>query len=162
MDDIRETSIDHVAGENYATLFTSERKWINYIYKLKESHPDEVDIRHVNNDGSLIAHIPASWMKVKPKKKVVLTEEQIEASKARLERGRQKRLSMIGDDAHVSSERSGEDEDSKRHHYYATEHEGMMRAIADTNYAAANIVAQIDKERALRKKRAELQGRKYG
>ena len=31
-----------------------------------------------------------------------------------------------------------------------------------TNYAAANIVAQIDKERALRKKRAELQGRKYG
>ena len=88
MDDIRETSIDHVAGEDYATLFTSERKWINYIYKLKESHPDEVDIRHVNNDASLIAHIPASWMKVKPKKKVVLTEEQIEASKARLERGR--------------------------------------------------------------------------
>ena len=53
-------------------------------------------------------------------------------------------------------------QDSKRHHYYATEHEGMMRAIADTNYAAANIVAQIDKERALRKKRAELQERKYG
>ena len=51
-------------------------------------------------------------------------------------------------------------QDSKRH--YATEHEGMMRAIADTNYAAANIVAQIDKERALRKKRAELQERKYG
>lgn len=53
-------------------------------------------------------------------------------------------------------------QDSKRHHYYATVHEGMMRAIADTNYAAANIVAQIDKERALRKKRAELQERKYG
>ena len=24
-------------------------------------------------------------------------------------------------------------QDSKRHHYYATEHEGMMRAIASTN-----------------------------
>ncbi len=70
-------------------FFTSERKWINYVYKLKESHPDEVDIRHVNDDGSLIVHIPASWMKIKPKKKVVLTDEQIEASKARLERGRQ-------------------------------------------------------------------------
>ena len=79
MNDIRETSIDHVSGEDYATLFTSERKWINYIYKLKESHPDEVDIRHVNDDGSLIVHIPASWMKIKPKKKVVLTDEQIEA-----------------------------------------------------------------------------------
>ena len=39
MNDIRETSIDHVSGEDYAPLFTSERKWINYIYKLKESHP---------------------------------------------------------------------------------------------------------------------------
>ncbi len=37
-------------------------------------------------------------------------------------------------------------QDSKRHHYYATEHEGMMRAIASTNYAAAEIVARIDKE----------------
>ena len=55
-------------------------------------------------------HIPASWMKIKPKKKVVLTDEQIEASKARLERGRQKRLSMIGDDAHVGLERSKIDE----------------------------------------------------
>lgn len=110
MNDIRETSIDHVSGEDYAILFTSERKWINYVYKLKESHPDEVDIRHVNDDGSLIVHIPASWMKIKPKKKVVLTDEQIEASKARLERGRQKRLSMIGDDAHVGLERSKIDE----------------------------------------------------
>ena len=49
-------------------------------------------------------------MKIKPKKKVVLTDEQIEASKARLERGRQKRLSMIGDDAYVGLERSKIDE----------------------------------------------------
>lgn len=110
MNDIRETSIDHVSGEDYATLFTSERKWINYVYKLKESHPDKLDIRHVNDHGSLIVHIPASWMKIKQKKKVVLTDEQIEASKARLERGRKKRLSMIGDDAHVGLERSKIDE----------------------------------------------------
>ena len=49
-------------------------------------------------------------------------------------------------------------QDSKRHHYYATEHEGMMRAIAGTNYAAAEIVARIDKERAIRRKRLERQG----
>ena len=49
-------------------------------------------------------------------------------------------------------------QDSKRHHYYATEHEGKMRAIASTNYAAAEIVARIDKERAIRRKRLERQG----
>ena len=49
-------------------------------------------------------------------------------------------------------------QDSKRHRYYATEHEGMMRAIASTNYAAAEIVARIDKERAIRRKRLERQG----
>ena len=104
--DIRETAIDHVAGEKIATFFSSETKWINQIWKLKEQYPDE--IRHVNSDGSLIAHIPAEWFKVKPKKKVVMTEEQIAASKARLENGRLKRLEMLGDDAHVTEERNNE------------------------------------------------------
>lgn len=81
-----------------ATFFSSETKWINQIWKLKEQYPDEVEIRHVNSDGSLIAH----------KKKVVMTEEQIAASKARLEKGRLKRLEMLGDDAHVTEERNNE------------------------------------------------------
>lgn len=42
-------------------------------------------------------------------KKIVLTDNQIETSKARLEKGRQKRLSMIGDDARVSQERRKQD-----------------------------------------------------
>lgn len=54
-------------------------------------------------------------------------------------------------------------QDSKRHHYYATEDERMMRAIADTNDAAAEIVARIDKERELRRKRLNQQrGRSHG
>ena len=44
----------------------------------------------------------------------------------------------------------------------AGEYTVKIDVVESTNYAAANIVAQIDKERALRKKRAELQGRKYG
>lgn len=102
MSDIRETTIDHVAGYDHATFYSGERKWINEIYRLKELYPDDVDIRHINDDGSLIANIPASWMKIKPKKKVNLSEEQIAASKVRLESGRLKRLSMMGDDAQVT------------------------------------------------------------
>lgn len=48
-------------------------------------------------------------------------------------------------------------QDSSRHHYYATEAEGMMRAIASTNSAAAAIVARIDRERELNRKRHERQ-----
>lgn len=92
--DIRETAIDHVAGEKIATFFSSETKWINQIWKLKEQYPDEVEIRHVNPDGSLIAHIPAEWFKVKPKKKVVMTEAQIAASKAR---SLKRQVKKIGD-----------------------------------------------------------------
>ena len=105
---LRTLHYDHVAGEKIATFFSSETKWINQIWKLKEQYPDEVEIRHVNPDGSLIAHIPAEWFKVKPKKKVVMTEAQIAASKARLEKGRLKRLEMLGDDAHVTEERNNE------------------------------------------------------
>lgn len=101
MAELRETTLDHVSGEDYATVYSGERKWINLLLRLKEKYPNKVDIRHVNDDGSLIAHIPASWFKTKPKKKVELTAEQIEASKARLEKGRLKRLNRGGDDAQV-------------------------------------------------------------
>lgn len=102
MSEIRETTFDHVAGEDFVTCYSAERKWINLIMRLKEQFPDEVDIRHVNHDGSLIVHIPVSWLKIKPKKKVNMSAEQIAAAKARLEQGRLKRLEKLGDDdAHV-------------------------------------------------------------
>lgn len=107
MTDIRETGANHIAGEKFVTFFSSERKWINRIRKLKEKFPDEVDIKHENPDGSLVAHIPASWFQIKPRKKIQFTEEQIMAATARLEMGRLKRLAMIGvDDVHVSQERN--------------------------------------------------------
>lgn len=54
-------------------------------------------------------------------------------------------------------------QDSKRHHYYAVESEGNMRAIASTNDLAAEIVARIDRERELRRKRiARERGKSNG
>lgn len=101
MAELRETALDHVSGEDHATVYSSERKWINQLLRLKEKFPNEVDIRHVNEDGSMVVHIPASWFKIKPKKKVEMTAEQIEASKARLEKGRLKRLNRGEDDAQI-------------------------------------------------------------
>lgn len=98
MSEIKETVIEHTGGMGTATFFSSEIKWINLIHKLKELYPDSVEIVHINSDGSMLVHIPVEWVKIKPKKKVTMTQEQIEASKARLEKGRMRRLGMIGDD----------------------------------------------------------------
>lgn len=46
-------------------------------------------------------------------------------------------------------------QDSKRHHYYAVEVECVMRAIANSNSQAADIVAGIDKRRSLEKSRRD-------
>ena len=42
---------------------------------------------------------------------------------------------------------------TKRHHYYCTEAEELMRAIADTNEAAAELVKEFDRQRELRNRR---------
>lgn len=92
MEDIKETAWDHIYGEKIATFSTSEKKWIREIQRLHEEYPDEVDIRHINDDGSILVHLPAEWLRIRPKKKSNLSAEQIAASKARLELARQKRL----------------------------------------------------------------------
>ena len=51
--------------------------------------------------------------------------------------------------------------DSTRHQYYATESEGNMMAIASTNHLAAEIVARIDREREIRRKRIIQQRGKH-
>lgn len=50
--------------------------------------------------------------------------------------------------------------DSKRHHYYCTEAEHLMRAIADTNAAAAEIVRELDKRRRPMKRNNKQGGRR--
>ena len=96
MAELKETCLDHVAGENYATVYTGEIKWIRILYKLKEDYPQDVNIQHINEDGSIIAKIPIDWFKIKPKKKMQFTAAQLELAKARLERGRLERLDMYG------------------------------------------------------------------
>lgn len=47
-------------------------------------------------------------------------------------------------------------QDSKRHHYFCTESEELMRAIADTNIIAAERVKEFDRRNELRKARQKL------
>ena len=47
-------------------------------------------------------------------------------------------------------------QDSKRHHYFCTESEELMRAIASSNSRAAQLVEEFDRQRKLREERKRL------
>lgn len=49
-------------------------------------------------------------------------------------------------------------QDSKRHHYFCTESEELMRAIADSNAQAAELVKEYDRRNELRRARQRMCG----
>lgn len=85
-----ETTYEHVYGEDTFTVTAAERWSIGLILRLKKSHPDDVEIVHVNPDGSVLAHLPAAWMRIVPKRASNLTEEQRAEAAARLKAAREK------------------------------------------------------------------------
>lgn len=71
-----ETSINYLGDDKHAVISTDERKWVNRIHALKEEYPDQVEIRSVFKDGTVVAHFPKAWVKVRPPAKKNLSEEQ--------------------------------------------------------------------------------------
>lgn len=87
-----ETSIERVQGTDYCTVFTAERKFINSLNRLKEQYPNEVQILTINEDGSMVAHVPYSWLKfIKPPAKREYTNEQKQAMAERMAKARESR-----------------------------------------------------------------------
>ena len=78
--------------EKQAYFSSDERKWITRIRKLQEQNPDEVIIlrQPETNDGCIYCKHPASYLKVQPKKKMVMTEERREQLMKQLEKTRKK------------------------------------------------------------------------
>ena len=81
MAEIKETIWEYVQGESTGTFYTAQKKWIAKVHRWKSSHPDDVDIRAVNPDGSLVVHLPRDWFKLSPKRAV--SDAQREASRER-------------------------------------------------------------------------------
>ena len=93
MADLIETSIEYVTVDNHATFCSGERKWVTKINKLKEQYQDEVQIIQSpeSNGGIILAHIPKSWLKVSPPKKVNMTEERRQQLAENLKKAREAR-----------------------------------------------------------------------
>lgn len=64
-----ENAIEFLKGAKEATVTFTQGRYITKIRKLAEQYPDDVKI-YSDKDGTLVAHIPVSYIKISPKKKV--------------------------------------------------------------------------------------------
>lgn len=84
-----ETVFEYCDRDN-AYFSSDERKWITRIRKLAEQHPDEVTILNQpeTNDGCIYARLPVEYLKISPKRRVDVSDEQrlIRAERLRLAR----------------------------------------------------------------------------
>lgn len=88
--DFRETSVEYLSCDDHATFYSSEAKWIRKITALQSEYPDDITITHQDED-SIIAHIPKIWLKIKPPRKMTLTDEQRLAAAERMSNARKKK-----------------------------------------------------------------------
>lgn len=88
---MNETSVERIQGEEYCTIFTAERKFINQLKEFSAKYPEQVDIIKENEDESILAHVPSNWFRfVKPPTKRNFTEEQKQAMAERMKEARMK------------------------------------------------------------------------
>lgn len=77
-----ENVIEFLEGEAMATVTFSQGRYKSRIKKLAAERPEECEIVAENQDGSICAHIPVSWVKINPSPKV--TEETRQRSRERM------------------------------------------------------------------------------
>ena len=90
--DSSENVIEFITGERTATVTFTNRKHINRIKNIYEERKDDFKYFRENPDGSVCAKIPIKWVKINPGSKEgrVMTEEQKEAARIRLQEARNK------------------------------------------------------------------------
>ena len=84
-----ECVIEWLRGNKTATVtFPNNTRFKTKVKKLAEQYPDEVQVIVENKDGSIVAHLPVSYIKIN-RAKIDLTDEQ---KKERAERLRKNLL----------------------------------------------------------------------
>lgn len=76
-----ENAIEFLKDAKEATVTFTQGRYITKIRKLAEQYPDDVKI-YSDKDGTLVAHIPVSYIKINPKRKI--SDEQREKARDRL------------------------------------------------------------------------------
>ena len=86
-----ENMIEFISGTRTATVTFTNQKHINRIKKIYEERKDNFKYFKENTDGSVCAKIPLKWIKINAGSKTgrVMTEEQKEAARIRLQKARE-------------------------------------------------------------------------
>lgn len=95
--DVRENVIEFLLNQKVMAVTLTQRKLANRVKEYAEKYPEEVRIVKENDDGSIFAKLPTRYLRiVRPSEGRIMTEEEKEASRKRLELGRQKRMENLG------------------------------------------------------------------
>ena len=86
-----ENMVEFISGTRTATVTFTNQKHINRIKKIYEERKDDFKYFKENTDGSVCAKIPLKWIKINAGSKTgrVMTEEQKEAARIRLQKVRE-------------------------------------------------------------------------
>lgn len=57
------------------TVSTGHQIWKNRLMKLAEEHPEDVVVKAVNKDGSMLFHVPREWLTIRPPVKLNISDE---------------------------------------------------------------------------------------
>lgn len=91
MADLNENAIEFYSGDKTATVSFSQGRYINKIKKLAKGNPEECKIVAENDDGTICAKIPTSWIRIYPGHGRKLTEEERIAGAERLRKYREEK-----------------------------------------------------------------------
>lgn len=89
--DVKENVIEFLLGEKEMTLTLTKRKLINKVMALSKDFPEEVKVLKINNDGSIYAKMPTSYLKLNRPFRRELTEEEKERNREHLAKGREQK-----------------------------------------------------------------------
>ena len=80
-----ENVIEFLNGQKRATVTLSQGRYKTKVEKLAKERPDECKILARNPDGTILAHVPTSWVKISPPRKVEMSEDRKEELRKQLE-----------------------------------------------------------------------------
>ena len=81
MDSMNENVIEFLRDSKTATVTLCQGRYITRIKELIEKFPEKCKITAENADGSIVAHIPTTWIRINPDRE--LTDEQLEVYRER-------------------------------------------------------------------------------
>lgn len=90
--EIKEMNVNYVDFDDLVSVTAYETKMIKTLRKLAEDHPEEVKIVAENMNGTIVAHLPKKYCRIRftdKKKSMNYTEEQRKAAADRLKIARE-------------------------------------------------------------------------